>query len=103
MSSRPTTISTTHTGGVSAVLKPQTREAYQGLLHQGWNDAVRSLYPKERMYSYWVNETAYRRGHGFRLAFLLLTKRRRRVSSGGGHDRISHRAAPLVLHSAMRG
>ena len=57
-----------------AVMKPQTREAYQRLLAQGWTDAVRSLYPKERMYSYWVNENAYRRGHGFRLDFLLLNE-----------------------------
>ena len=57
-----------------AVMKPQTREAYRRLLAQGWTDAVRSLHPDERMYSYWVNETAFRRRQGFRLDFLLLNE-----------------------------
>jgi len=55
-----------------AVMQPQTRDAYRRLLRQGWTDAVRSLHPESRMYSFWVNETAFNRGHGFRLDFLLL-------------------------------
>ena len=55
-----------------AVLQPQTREKYGRLLEQGWVDATRHLHPKERIYTFWVNEAAYRRNAGFRMDFLLL-------------------------------
>jgi exodeoxyribonuclease-3 len=56
-----------------AVLQPGTRAAYQRLLAQGWVDATRSLHPDERVYTFWVNEEAFRRNAGFRMDFLLLT------------------------------
>jgi exodeoxyribonuclease-3 len=56
-----------------AVLQPQTREKYARLLAQGWVDATRHLHPDERIYSFWVNEAAFRRNAGFRMDFLLLT------------------------------
>jgi exodeoxyribonuclease-3 len=55
-----------------AVLQPETREKYQRLLAQGWVDATRALYPKERVYTFWVNGAAYQRNAGFRMDFLLL-------------------------------
>ena len=55
-----------------AVLQPQTREAWQRLLAQGWIDATRQRYPKERIYTFWVNAEAFRRNAGFRMDFLLL-------------------------------
>jgi exodeoxyribonuclease-3 len=56
-----------------AVLQPQTRDAYQRLLEQGWVDATRRLHPKERIYTFWVNAEAFNRNAGFRLDFLLLS------------------------------
>jgi len=56
-----------------AVLQPQTRAAYERLLAQGWVDATRHLYPAERIYTFWVNEAAFRRNAGFRMDFLLLS------------------------------
>jgi exodeoxyribonuclease-3 len=56
-----------------AVLQPETREKYQRLLAQGWVDATRHLQPGERIYTFWVNEAAFRRNAGFRMDFLLLT------------------------------
>jgi exodeoxyribonuclease III len=56
-----------------AVLQPQTRELYARLLAQGWVDATRALHPKERIYTFWVNEFAFRRNAGFRMDFLLLS------------------------------
>jgi exodeoxyribonuclease-3 len=56
-----------------AVLQPQTRELHERLLAQGWVDATRQLHPKERVYTFWVNEAAYRRNAGFRMDFLLLS------------------------------
>jgi exodeoxyribonuclease-3 len=56
-----------------AVLQPQTRALYQRLLAQGWIDATRAQHPDERIYTFWVNEPAFRRNAGFRMDFLLLT------------------------------
>jgi exodeoxyribonuclease-3 len=56
-----------------AVLQPQTRTAYRDLLAQGWVDATRRLHPDERVYTFWVNDAAFRRNAGFRMDFLLLT------------------------------
>jgi exodeoxyribonuclease III len=56
-----------------AVLQPQSRAAYRRLLAQGWSDATRQLHPDERVYTFWVNEAAFRRNAGFRMDFLLLT------------------------------
>ncbi len=60
-----------------AVLQPETREAYAALLGQGWVDAARRLHPagRERLYTFWVNDDAYRRNAGFRMDFLLLSPR----------------------------
>jgi exodeoxyribonuclease-3 len=55
-----------------AVLQPETRAAWQRLLEQGWIDATRRLHPDERIYTFWVNEAAFRRNAGFRMDFLLL-------------------------------
>jgi exodeoxyribonuclease-3 len=59
-----------------AVLQPETREAYQQLLDQGWTDSARYLHPKARkeLYTFWVNEFAFQRGAGFRMDFLLLSQ-----------------------------
>jgi exodeoxyribonuclease III len=57
-----------------AVLQPETRRMYERLLAQGWVDATRHLYPKERVYTFWVNADAFRRNAGFRMDFLLLSR-----------------------------
>ena len=56
-----------------ALLQPQTRACYQRLLDQGWVDALRHLYPDERIYTFWD----YFRQHwhtnsGLRIDHLLL-------------------------------
>jgi exodeoxyribonuclease-3 len=56
-----------------AVLQPETRALHERLLAQGWIDATRRLHPGERVYTFWVNENAFRRNAGFRMDFLLLT------------------------------
>jgi exodeoxyribonuclease-3 len=58
-----------------AVLQPETRAAWRRLLAQGWVDATRRLHPDERVYTFWVNAEAFRRGTGFRMDFLLLDPR----------------------------
>jgi exodeoxyribonuclease III len=56
-----------------AVVQPETRAAFGRLLEQGWIDATRQLHPEERIYTFWVNDAAFRRNAGFRMDFLLLT------------------------------
>jgi exodeoxyribonuclease III len=36
-----------------ALFFPESREAYRKLLAQGWTDALRQLYPEERIYTFW--------------------------------------------------
>lgn len=56
-----------------AVVQPETRAAHERLLAQGWSDATRELHPDRKVYTFWVNEGAFRRNAGFRMDFLLLT------------------------------
>ena len=56
-----------------AVLQPETRSLHERLLGQGWIDATRHLHLGERVYTFWVNDNAFRRNAGFRMDFLLLT------------------------------
>ena len=36
-----------------ALVQPQSRAAFAGLMRQGWTDAVRTLHPDTPMYSFW--------------------------------------------------
>jgi exodeoxyribonuclease III len=58
-----------------AVLQPETRSAYQQLLAQGWTDTARHLHPhgRKELYTFWVNDEAFRRNAGFRMDFLLVS------------------------------
>lgn len=56
-----------------AVLQPETREAWQRLVAQGWVDVTRARHPDERIYTFWVNADAFRRNAGFRMDFLVAT------------------------------
>jgi exodeoxyribonuclease-3 len=70
-----------------AVLQPESQAAYRRLLDQGWIDASRHLHPDERIYTFWVNEQAFRRDAGFRMDFLLLSPRLGERLRGSGVDR----------------
>jgi len=57
-----------------ALLQPQSRDAYQSLLAQGWTDALRFKHPDEAIYTFWD----YFRNHwltnsGLRIDHLLLS------------------------------
>jgi len=56
-----------------AVLQPETRSLWQKLLGQGWIDVTRQRHPGERLYSFWVNDAAFKRDAGFRMDFILVT------------------------------
>jgi exodeoxyribonuclease-3 len=58
-----------------ALLQPETREAYQRLLAQGWTDAIRSRHPQERIYTFWdYFRNHWARNSGLRIDHLLLNE-----------------------------
>ncbi len=57
-----------------ALFLPQSREAYRQLLSQGWTDALRTVYPSEKIYTYWdYFRDAFNRNAGIRIDHLLLS------------------------------
>ena len=57
----------------NALYSPEAREAYRGLVDQGWTDALRTLFPGERIYTFWdYLRNAYGCDAGLRLDHLLL-------------------------------
>lgn len=74
-----------HSYSDDALLQPASRKAYARLLKQGWTDALRELFPDERLYTYWSylrhrwpNDKGLRLDH-----FLLSPDIASRLRSGG--------------------
>lgn len=58
-----------------ALLQPESREAYQRLLAQGWVDALRHLHPDVQIYTFWdYFRDHWKRNSGLRIDHLLLNK-----------------------------
>ena len=56
-----------------ALFRPEVRAAYAKLLDQGWTDALRTLHPGERIYTFWdYFRNAFARNAGLRIDHLLL-------------------------------
>ncbi len=56
-----------------ALFRIEVRTAYQKLLAQGWTDALRTLHPGEKIYTFWdYFRNAYARDAGLRIDHLLL-------------------------------
>jgi exodeoxyribonuclease-3 len=57
-----------------ALFRPEVRDAYHRLLAQGWTDALRSMHPGEKIYTFWdYFRNAYGRDAGLRIDHLLLS------------------------------
>jgi exodeoxyribonuclease-3 len=57
-----------------ALFRPEVRDAYARLVAQGWTDALRSLHPGERIYTFWdYFRNAFGRDAGLRIDHLLLS------------------------------
>jgi exodeoxyribonuclease-3 len=57
-----------------ALFRPETRSAYAKLVKQGWTDALRTLHPGERIYTFWdYFRNAYARDAGLRIDHFLLS------------------------------
>ena len=75
-----------------ALFRPEVRAAYARLLGQGWTDALRSLHPGERIYTFWdYFRNAYGRNAGLRIDHLLLS------------PTISHRLKAAEVDREVRG
>ena len=57
-----------------ALFRPETRSAFQRLVAQGWTDALRTLHPGEKIYTFWdYFRNAYSRNAGLRIDHLLVS------------------------------
>jgi exodeoxyribonuclease-3 len=57
-----------------ALLQPESRECYARLLAQGWTDALRTRFPKERIYTFWdYFRQHWQKDSGLRIDHLLLS------------------------------
>ena len=68
-----------------ALFRIEIRDAFKKLVEQGWTDAIRKLYPKQRIYTFWdYFRNAYQRDAGLRLDhFLLSSQLKRRLINAG--------------------
>ena len=57
-----------------ALFRPETRAAFKKLVDQGWTDALRTIFPKEKIYTFWdYYRNAFSRDAGIRIDHLLLS------------------------------
>lgn len=71
-----------------ALLQPESRQAYQRLLAQGWTDSLRKKHPKERIYTFWdYMRNRWPRGAGLRIDHLLLSPRLAKKLVAAGVDK----------------
>jgi len=57
-----------------ALFRPEVRQAFHGLVAQGWTDAVRALHPGERIYTFRdYFRSAWARNAGLRIDHMLLS------------------------------
>ena len=71
-----------------ALFRPEVRLAFQTLVEQGWTDALRKLYPEEKIYTFWdYFRNAYDRDAGLRIDLFLLSPQLDRRLIAAGVDR----------------
>jgi exodeoxyribonuclease-3 len=72
-----------------ALFRREVREAFANLVGQGWTDAIRSLYPDQRIYTFWdYFRDAYGRDAGLRLDHFLLSPAAAKRLIAGDVDRV---------------
>lgn len=88
-----------------ALFRIEARDAYAKLLKEGWTDAIRHLYPKERIFTFWdYFRNAYARNAGLRIDHILLSPQlAQRLEAAGvekhvrGWEKASDHAPTWVL------
>jgi exodeoxyribonuclease III len=73
-----------------ALFRPETRAAFKKLVSQGWADAIRKLYPDQKIYTFWdYFRNAYERDAGLRIDhFLLSPHLDKRLIAAGVHRHV---------------
>ena len=71
-----------------ALFRPEVRAAFKVWMEQGWTDAMRKLYPEEKIYTYWdYFRNAYGRDAGMRIDHFLLSPNLSGRLTGAGVNR----------------
>jgi len=71
-----------------ALFFPESRAEYKKLVDQGWTDALRKLYPKEKIFTFWdYFRNAYARDAGIRIDHFLLSPKIKKRLIAAGVDR----------------
>jgi exodeoxyribonuclease-3 len=71
-----------------ALFAPEARQKYAELVAQGWTDAIRHLYPEERIYTFWHYwRNSFQRDAGIRIDHALLSPSLARKLKAAGVDR----------------
>lgn len=71
-----------------ALFRPEVRDAFRTLVAQGWTDALRTLHPDERIYTFWdYFRNAWGRDAGLRIDHLLLSPSLKSRLKRAGVDR----------------
>ena len=70
-----------------ALFRIEVRKVYQDLMKKGWLDSIRTLYPEEKIYTFWdYLYKAYQRNAGIRLDHILLSPYLSSALKAGGVD-----------------
>ncbi len=71
-----------------ALFLPEVRDEFRTLVAQGWTDALRTLHPDERIYTFWdYFRNAWGRNAGLRIDHLLLSPPAAKRLTAAGVDR----------------
>ena len=71
-----------------ALFRLEVRDAFQRLAAQGWTDALRTIHPSERIYTFWdYFRNAFGRNAGLRIDHLMLSPALASRLAGAGVDR----------------
>ena len=71
-----------------ALFAPEAKEKYKELVAQGWTDAIRQLFPEERIYTFWHYwRNSFERDAGIRIDHALLSPSLAQRLTAAGVDR----------------
>jgi exodeoxyribonuclease-3 len=71
-----------------ALFRPEVREAFKNLVDQGWTDAIRTLYPDQKIYTFYdYFRNAYGRDAGLRIDHFLLSPQLKPLLKAAAVDR----------------
>jgi exodeoxyribonuclease-3 len=77
-----------HAFGGNALLRPESRAAFQALLDQGWTDALRAIHPTGPLWTFWsYMRNRWPADKGLRLDHLLLSPELAGQLTDAGVDR----------------